>query len=88
MQKTPYVFPIIGGRKISHLQDNIKALSISLSDAQIEELEGVVPFDMCFPHTMIQRDPHWVGGPGGVVLPSTAHFQFVQNMVPIKPNQK
>ena len=53
MQKTPYVFPIIGGRKIEHLMANIEALKISLSDEQIKYLENVIPFDPGFPSTMI-----------------------------------
>ena len=38
MQKTVNVFPIIGGRKVEHLHDNIKALSIKLTDEQINFL--------------------------------------------------
>lgn len=53
MQKTPYVFPIIGGRKVEHLLANIEALKISLSPEQIEYLESVLPFDPGFPNTMI-----------------------------------
>lgn len=49
MQKTPYVFPIIGGRKVEHLHANIEALSISLSAEQIHVLESVLPFDIGFP---------------------------------------
>ncbi|KAH9947755.1 Aldo/keto reductase [Amylocystis lapponica] len=40
MQKTPYVFPIIGGRKIEHLLNNIEALEIALSAEQIARLEA------------------------------------------------
>ena len=50
MQKTPYVFPIIGGRKVEHLLSNLEALSISLSPAQISYLENVLPFDKGFPY--------------------------------------
>ncbi|KAF5377118.1 hypothetical protein D9757_008808 [Collybiopsis confluens] len=53
MQKTPYVFPIIGGRKVDNLKSNIEALDISLSDEQIKELESVIPFDVGFPTTMV-----------------------------------
>ncbi|KAL5519544.1 AAD14_1 [Sanghuangporus vaninii] len=49
MQKTPYVFPIIGGRKIEQLMANIEALKISLSDEQIQYLESILPFDPGFP---------------------------------------
>jgi Aldo/keto reductase family len=55
MHKAPYVFPIIGGRKVEHLQDNIKALSISLTSEQIEFLEGQVSFDPGFPHSIFVR---------------------------------
>jgi aryl-alcohol dehydrogenase-like predicted oxidoreductase len=53
MHKAPYVFPVVGCRKVEHLHDNIKALSISLTPEQIEYLEGQVPFDPGFPHSMI-----------------------------------
>ncbi|KAL6301950.1 Aldo/keto reductase [Sparassis latifolia] len=52
MQKTPYVFPIIGGRKIEHLQANIEALSIALTPEQIKYLESILPFDEGFPSTI------------------------------------
>ncbi|KAI5119363.1 hypothetical protein M0805_008518 [Coniferiporia weirii] len=53
MQKTPYVFPIIGGRKVEHLVGNIEALKISLSDEQIENIESIIPFDPGFPNTFV-----------------------------------
>ncbi|KAF5326547.1 hypothetical protein D9611_000236 [Ephemerocybe angulata] len=53
MQKTPFVFPLIGGRKVEHLHDNIQALNISLTPQQIEYIESVTPFDLGFPGTMI-----------------------------------
>ncbi|EGN98167.1 hypothetical protein SERLA73DRAFT_138475 [Serpula lacrymans var. lacrymans S7.3] len=56
MQKTPYVFPIIGGRKIEQLEANIEALEISLSPDQIAYLESILPFDPGFPNTFIVSD--------------------------------
>ncbi|KAJ7708737.1 NADP-dependent oxidoreductase domain-containing protein [Mycena rosella] len=53
MQKVPYCFPIIGGRKIENLMSKVEALDISLSHAQIKYLESILPFDPGFPHTMI-----------------------------------
>ncbi len=44
MSKSPNVFPIVGGRKVEHLMDNIESLKIKLTDAQIEKLEAVVPY--------------------------------------------
>lgn len=53
--KTPYVFPIIGGRKVEHLLGNIEALSINLTTEQIAYLESIIPFDPGFPSTLIVR---------------------------------
>ncbi|EHY51811.1 putative aryl-alcohol dehydrogenase aad14 [Exophiala dermatitidis] len=61
MHKAPNVFPIVGGRKIEHLQDNIKALSIKLTDEQIAFLESVKPFDPGFPVNMIGENPRYTG---------------------------
>lgn len=52
IQKTPYVFPIIGGRKSEHLLANIEALNIALSGEQIQYLESIIPFDKGFPHNI------------------------------------
>ena len=53
MQKAPFVFPIIGGRKREQLDANIEALEIALSEEQIKFLEGVLPFDPGFPNVMV-----------------------------------
>ncbi|KAI0708698.1 Aldo/keto reductase [Earliella scabrosa] len=53
MQKTPYVFPVIGCRKIEQLHANVEALDIALSPEQIKYLESVLPFDLGFPHAMV-----------------------------------
>ncbi|KAL8278150.1 hypothetical protein RQP46_009474 [Phenoliferia psychrophenolica] len=51
MQKpyVPYVTPMVGGRKIEHLLDNIQALEITLTKEHYEYLESVLPFDIGFP---------------------------------------
>ncbi|KAI0772770.1 NADP-dependent oxidoreductase domain-containing protein [Trametes elegans] len=53
MQKTPYVFPIIGMRKVEQLQANVEALDVSLSEEQVKYLESVLSFEPGFPHTMV-----------------------------------
>jgi aryl-alcohol dehydrogenase-like predicted oxidoreductase len=53
LQKTTYVFPIVGGRKVDHLHGNIMALDIKLTPEQIKSLESVLPFDQGFPNSMI-----------------------------------
>ncbi|KAI1321400.1 aryl-alcohol dehydrogenase [Xylariaceae sp. FL0255] len=56
MAKYPYVYPILGGRRVQHLEDNIKGLSIVLTETQIQELEGVTSFDIGFPLDFIGRE--------------------------------
>ncbi|KAJ7579509.1 NADP-dependent oxidoreductase domain-containing protein, partial [Mycena floridula] len=53
MHHTPYVFPIIGGRKVEQLLANIEALDISLSTEQMKRIEIATPFDIGFPHNMV-----------------------------------
>ncbi|EJF56937.1 Aldo/keto reductase [Dichomitus squalens LYAD-421 SS1] len=45
MQKTPFVFPIIGGRKVEHLYQNIAALDVALTDEHIRKIEAAAPFN-------------------------------------------
>lgn len=55
------VFPIVGGRKVEHLHDNIQALKIKLTTEQIAYLESVKPFDVGFPYDFIGPDPKLTG---------------------------
>ncbi|KAL8727733.1 MAG: hypothetical protein Q9166_005846 [cf. Caloplaca sp. 2 TL-2023] len=49
MHKSPYMFPICGGRKVEHLKGNIEALSVDLTKQDMEEIEGAYPFELGFP---------------------------------------
>ena len=57
LHKTPYVFPMIGGRKVEHLKQNVEALDISLSAEQIQRIDDANPIDLGFPYTVIVRTP-------------------------------
>jgi aryl-alcohol dehydrogenase-like predicted oxidoreductase len=57
MAKAANVFPIIGGRKVEHLKDNIRALSLHLTTEQVEYLESVNKFEIGFPGTFVGEDP-------------------------------
>ncbi|OBZ76316.1 Aryl-alcohol dehydrogenase [NADP(+)] [Grifola frondosa] len=86
MQKTPYVFPIIGGRKVEHLQGNIDALDIALSPEQVKYLESALPFNPGFPHGMI------VSGDGdgssyNVLFSSAGNFDKWPAQQAIRPAQ-
>lgn len=40
LQKTPYMFPIVGGRKLEHIQGNVAALKVALTEKEAEEIEA------------------------------------------------
>ncbi|TDL23205.1 Aldo/keto reductase [Rickenella mellea] len=82
MQKTPYVFPIIGGRKIEHLLGNIEALSIRLSPEQMSLLESILPFDPGFPSIFIGD-----GTSDPFLLQSTAVIDRVPMVQAIHPSK-
>ena len=56
MHKTPYCFPIVGGRKVEHLKGNIEALGVQLSGEDIDEIEAVAPFDFGFPSNLFLKN--------------------------------
>ncbi|THU97164.1 Aldo/keto reductase [Dendrothele bispora CBS 962.96] len=54
MQKTPYVFPIIGSRSVESFKENLEALNISLTPEQVQSIENAdTKFDLGFPHNMV-----------------------------------
>jgi len=57
LHKLPYVFPIIGGRKVEQLKENIAALDISLTPKQVRRIEEASPFDPGFPNNFIVGVP-------------------------------
>ncbi|PLB43394.1 aryl-alcohol dehydrogenase [Aspergillus steynii IBT 23096] len=77
MSKTTNVFPLVGGRKIEHLRDNIQALSIRLTDEQIAYLESVRPLDVGFPQNMLGEEPG-VSGKMGMALAPSGQMSFVK----------
>ncbi|KAG6376912.1 NADP-dependent oxidoreductase domain-containing protein [Boletus reticuloceps] len=81
MQKTPYVFPIIGGRKVEHLQANLEALEIILAPKHIQYIESVIPFDPAFPTTMIGD-----GSGYNFLMNSAAYFEKQPSVRAILPD--
>ncbi|KAI0943501.1 hypothetical protein AcW1_002650 [Taiwanofungus camphoratus] len=82
MQKTPYVFPIIGGRKVEHLMTNVAALDIALSPEQIAFLEGVQPFDVGFPHNFVADGSRYIP-----LYANAGHFDKWPRQEAIRPAQ-
>ncbi|KAK5991892.1 Norsolorinic acid reductase B [Cladobotryum mycophilum] len=84
--KAPYVFPIVGGRKIEHLKANIEALGLKLTEDEVEQIEKAVPFDFGYPQTFL-------GGPSGSTHPQDVwmnrrfgHFDWISAPQPPKPH--
>ncbi|GAP84860.1 putative aryl-alcohol dehydrogenase Aad14 [Rosellinia necatrix] len=81
--KYPYVYPIIGGRKVQHLEDNIQSLSIQLTEKQVEELEAVTEFDLGFPGTFIGNELGETGK-SPPLMTTAGHLAVVRNARPIQ----
>ncbi|KIW89883.1 uncharacterized protein Z519_09312 [Cladophialophora bantiana CBS 173.52] len=75
IQKAPGVLPIIGGRKVEHLHDNIKALSVKLTDEQIKYLESETDFDVGFPSDFLGESPV-ASGKSPYLVSLTAHIAY------------
>jgi aryl-alcohol dehydrogenase-like predicted oxidoreductase len=92
LHKTPYVFPIVGGRKVEHIQGNIEALSVALSAKEIEEVETAYEFDPGFPHTFLSGTlikgtaPRGGYGPADIFLTDlVGTFDWVEGQKAISP---
>lgn len=90
MHKMPYVFPIVGGRKIEHLKGNIEALGLELTKEDIEEIEDAAPFDVGFPLNFLGMGiKGGAKGPDDVFLTRTVgHFDYVEGGMPIRPKKQ
>ncbi|EPS28423.1 putative aryl-alcohol dehydrogenase AAD14 [Penicillium oxalicum] len=76
--KCPNVFPIVGGRKVEHLHDNIQALSIRLTEQQIQFLESANEFDVGFPSNFIGPDPATTVGKLFGIAGTAGHVDLVK----------
>ena len=92
MHKAPYVFPIVGGRKIEHLKSNIDGLGVELSDDEIDEIENSAPFDVGFPLSFLFE---YGGGKYNSRMSTSdisfrkvaGHLDIVQKSKPPKPHK-
>ncbi|EKG20292.1 Aldo/keto reductase [Macrophomina phaseolina MS6] len=95
VQKTPYVFPIVGGRKVEHIQGSIEALGVTLTEEEVERVESAYDFDPGFPHnflsgTLFQPDakPKGAYGPQDVWLTKSAgNFDWVEPPKALRPRE-
>ena len=54
--------PIIGARRLSQLEDNIKALNVKLASDEIAKLDKLTQPKLGFPHTMLPMAPAILNG--------------------------
>jgi len=57
LHKQRYVFRVLGGRKVEHLKDNIKALNLKLTREQLNDLDAAIPFELGWPLGQLGGDP-------------------------------
>ncbi|VEP17441.1 putative oxidoreductase, aryl-alcohol dehydrogenase like protein [Hyella patelloides LEGE 07179] len=50
------VMPIIGARKVHHIEDNLKCVDVKLSTEQIQQLDKVSQIELGFPHDFFEAD--------------------------------
>lgn len=67
--KSPYVFPIIGARKVDHVRGVVPALGISLTPDDIKKIESANVFDPGFPHTFLSGTLFTGEAPRGAYSP-------------------
>ena len=89
-QKTPYVFPIVGARKVDHIRGVAPAAGISLTEEEVERIKSSYSFDPGFPHTFLSgtllsnEPPKGAYGPSDVWLTKAlGAFDWVEPSQPI-----
>jgi len=88
MHKSPYVFPIVGGRKISHLEGNIQALGLTLTPEEIQQIDTAYGFEMGFPHQFLNPENTAIMGPeDNRFANNMGIFDHVKGLKPIAPHQ-
>ena len=50
------VIPIVGARKVHHVEDNLKCVDVKLSAEQIQQLDKISQIELGFPHDFFKAD--------------------------------
>ncbi|TBU29642.1 norsolorinic acid reductase [Dichomitus squalens] len=85
MAKSPYIFPVIGGRSTQQLDEVIKGLEIVLTSEQVKELEAAVPFALGFPYNYFGTDPAHGDGKPHYFVTAAGHTKYVRSSVALSP---
>ncbi|CAK9779584.1 uncharacterized protein COLE_05259 [Cutaneotrichosporon oleaginosum] len=83
MAKYPWVYPIVGGRKVEHLIANIGALEIHLTEEQIQQLDAALPFEYGEPGAFFGLDPRVWGYQQNFHIESAGLVDFVPHAAPV-----
>ncbi|KAL2821278.1 NADP-dependent oxidoreductase domain-containing protein [Aspergillus cavernicola] len=94
MDKAPYVFPIVGARKVSHIEGSIAGIGVSLTEEEIQEIESVYEFDFGFPHSFLsgtlfdQSKSRGADQPGDCwMINQLGKFDWVEKPKAIRPKK-
>lgn len=95
LQKTPYVFPIVGGRKVEHFTESIKALDVCLSEDEIRQIENAYTFDHGFPTSFLtgslfvpDQKSTMFSGPADLMFHKGKTFDWVEQPKAIRPKKE
>jgi aryl-alcohol dehydrogenase-like predicted oxidoreductase len=61
-RKRANIIPIVGARKLSQIQDNLAALSLTLSEKAVARLEEASKIELGFPHDFLVQGRQFVFG--------------------------
>lgn len=56
MKKSNCVIPIVGARKLSHMEDNLNCINCDLTNDQMNRLEEVSKIELGFPHDFLESE--------------------------------
>lgn len=93
MHKYPYVYPIVGGRNIKHLEGNVAALELELTDEEVKQIDDSTNFEVGFPMNFIfefggnQKYRTDMNGKDVGLLRAAANLDTVEYPRPIKPHK-
>ncbi|KAL6405282.1 putative norsolorinic acid reductase protein [Ilyonectria robusta] len=85
LHKAPYVFPIVGGRRVEHLKGNIEALKLELSPNDLKEIEDAYTFEIGFPLNFVYGEK-FPQHPSIVrTVENGSDYDYVPEQKPISP---
>ncbi|MEU4236619.1 aldo/keto reductase [Actinoplanes sp. NPDC026619] len=64
--RSPAIVPIIGARSLAQLTDNLGAVDVQLTPAQVGALTAATDFKLGFPHDFVNGIAPWVFGKGHI----------------------